>query len=171
MSQLELVTAVPVSGGLIAVVDPEDAWVLGHKWHRKAGKRAGVYYAKKSVERGGSKNSFYLHQCIVGPIPKGHSIDHINGNPLDNRRANLRIVTVSENNRNREGQKKSGGSRFTGVWRKGNRWRAEIWFGNKKYSFGGHPTEEAAHKARLEGERKLWGIVPRRAHLHGENNG
>jgi hypothetical protein len=35
--------------------------------------------------------------------PKGMSIDHINHNTLDNRKANLRIVTHQQNNTNRNG--------------------------------------------------------------------
>lgn len=35
-----------------------------------------------------------------GDIPKGYQIDHVNGIRDDNRLANLRAVTVAENNRN-----------------------------------------------------------------------
>ena len=40
-----------------------------------------------------------LHRLLMKP-PRNMVIDHINRNPLDNRRINLRICTVDENNRN-----------------------------------------------------------------------
>ena len=42
------------------------------------------------------KRSQSLHRFIM-KAPKGMCVDHINGNSLDNRRSNLRIVTQSEN--------------------------------------------------------------------------
>lgn len=49
--------------------------------------------------------SFQAHrivwEMVKGPIPEGMSIDHINGNPLDNRINNLRIATHSQNLCNR----------------------------------------------------------------------
>lgn len=51
--------------------------------------------------------SWRLHRYIMinilgNEITPQNPVDHINRNPLDNRRENLRIVTVSENNRNRK---------------------------------------------------------------------
>ena len=52
-----------------------------------------------------TKNKRYdrFHRLIF-PIRKGHVTDHINRNRLDNRKCNLREVTVLENSHNRENQ-------------------------------------------------------------------
>lgn len=41
-------------------------------------------------------------ETFIGPIPNGYEIDHLNRLPQDNRCENLRIVTRSQNNRNRK---------------------------------------------------------------------
>ena len=42
-----------------------------------------------------------LHRQITN-CPKGLTVDHINRNPLDDRKSNLRICTLKENNHNRK---------------------------------------------------------------------
>ncbi|PNH12581.1 hypothetical protein TSOC_000517 [Tetrabaena socialis] len=46
-------------------------------------------------------DSSTLHSRIVGTVPAGFSVDHINWQKADNRRDNLRIATMSEQNSNR----------------------------------------------------------------------
>ena len=50
----------------------------------------------------GRKNSKirYMHRIVTG-CPDGLVVDHINGNRLDNRKENLRCVSIRENSMNR----------------------------------------------------------------------
>lgn len=66
-----------------------------------------------------------LHRLITG-APDGMVVDHINHNTLDNRRANLRVVTIAENTQNRRGARRSNSSGLRGVsWHaRTNKWRA-----------------------------------------------
>ena len=85
----------------------------------------------------------YMHRMIMGD-PKGMMIDHINRNRLDNRRSNLRIVDCSGNMLNtkpREGKQ----SKYIGVHKHQNGWRAKFQYKHKVYDGGVYPTEEEAH--------------------------
>ena len=88
-----------------------------------------------------------LSQIIIGgKAPPGFKIDHENGNGLDNRRENLRIVSDGVNNHNR--LKKEGcSSNYFGVCAgKANKWTATIKFEGKSYYLGNFVTEEEAAK-------------------------
>lgn len=86
------------------------------------------------------------------------TIDHINGNRLDNRISNLRAASVAENTRN--GRKRSTNtSGFKGVsWRaQSQMYRAYIVKDGRQYGLGLHKTPEAAHIAYLEAAARLHG--------------
>jgi hypothetical protein len=74
-------------------------------------------YMKVDLYDSGKRTKTYIHRLVVtlfiGEIPKGHQVDHINGNCTDNRVINLRIVNRSENNLNRVFKK----SRYERVFR------------------------------------------------------
>lgn len=56
--------------------------------------------------------TLYLHREIMKPT-SDMVVDHINGNGLDNRRENMRVVTKSENSLNRRrGRKPFGNSEY-----------------------------------------------------------
>jgi len=82
-----------------------------------------------------------VHKYIIGAT-QGQTVDHINGDRLDNRRCNLRVCTVKENTRNRLVYgyhliKKNGKVRY----------RARVTVDGKRIHLGNYSTPEQAVKA------------------------
>lgn len=82
-----------------------------------------------------------MHQLLMNP-PDGRYVDHVNGNGLDNRRSNLRLVTNQQNQANST-KRAAASSKHKGVsWSKTKKkWRAYI-CPNKKYIHLGYFTSE-----------------------------
>jgi hypothetical protein len=89
-----------------------------------------------------------------GEFPNGQ-IDHINGNRIDNRIANLRVVTTSENQHNQRSPR--GNNPYLGVSVvKGTRyWQAHIAANGKQKNLGRFKTPEEARDAYIEA-KKIW---------------
>ncbi len=88
-----------IAGGQV-LVDKTDLLLLGsYKWHV-----SDTGYAVWRGIKDGVKQTVRMHRLLMD-APKDMVIDHLNGNPLDNRKANLRICTQSDNQRNRKGDK------------------------------------------------------------------
>lgn len=64
-------------------------------------------YAMANHHDSGKRYTFIMHRVILGCKDSSEWGDHINGNRLDNRRVNLRIVEPTENTRNRRVAKNS----------------------------------------------------------------
>ena len=92
----------------------------------------------------------YVHriawEICHGPIPDGMGIDHINGDPFDNRLNNLRLATRQQNSFNQRGKGRSGlkGATFSPAHGK---WRSEIRAGRVRKFLGHFDSAEAAHAA------------------------
>ncbi|WP_257164651.1 HNH endonuclease [Bradyrhizobium sp. SRS-191] len=92
------------------LVDAEDhAWLSQHTWNVWHGGARGRWkrYAKRNV--GADRATVRMHREIMKRAePRSerfmatHHVDHINGNALDNRRANLRWATPRQNAANRQ---------------------------------------------------------------------
>lgn len=87
-----------------------------------------------------------LYRFVFGVIPNGLGIDHIDRNPRNNRRSNLRVATGNLNCHNRKGR---GKSHFKGVgWHKtSKKWRAEICFNHRQHHLGAFDDEAEAAQA------------------------
>ena len=123
-----------------ALVDDEDYENL-QQFNWSLHVTAGSDYAKHIIK--GTNLTELMHRRIMNAI-KGQEIDHINGNGLDNRKSNLRIVTHQQNLMN---QKKTRGiSQFKGVtWDKSRKkWMARIKLNRKTINLGRFETEKEA---------------------------
>ena len=126
--------------GVVVLFDDEDIELVSrHKWWIVP-----QGYAVTKIKRvDGSRRTIGMHRLILGD-PATPATDHINRDRLDNRRANLRACSDSQNNRNRatvEGKTSS----HRGVSFKRGKWQVVIRVNGKLKWFGYHKTElEAA---------------------------
>lgn len=150
---------IPLPNGRFTIVDSSDyEWLLKWKWAL-----SGNGYVTRNIPRGftpSERNGYIvgIHRLILN-TPKGFKTDHINGNPLDNRRENLRIASNSQNlcNRGRPRNNKSG---FKGVCKCSDckSYHAQITFKGVNHTLGYFKTALEAHEAykaaalRLHGE-------------------
>lgn len=136
--------------GKVALVDDEDHEMLSkHNWHY-----TGRGYAERAFMVDGIKFTIYMHNQIMSR----KWIDHIDNNPLNNQRNNLRVATPSENQWNRKATKRNS----TGVkglsWQKrGNMWKGSIMAHGKTYQ------KQSKDRAIVE----QW-LATKRVELHGE---
>ena len=102
-------------------------------------------------------NNKKLHRVILD-CPDDMFVDHINHNPLNNSRSNLRIVTNQQNLMNR-GKQKNNSSGIIGVcWNKREeKWVAQIMLNNKNIHLGRFDDLEEACEVRKEAEIKYFG--------------
>lgn len=94
-----------------------------------------------------------LHRYLLKLDDPKKVVDHINHNPLDNRRSNMRVCTSQENSRN-----KGGGHPIHGIrLMKSGKYQVRIMFQRKEYRIGYFTNLEDAIKARFEAEDRFHG--------------
>lgn len=101
---------IPLTKGFAAIVDDDDAdWVNQWKWNfcPNNPRNPSSGYARRCgpPDENGKRPRIFMHRELVrrwGLDMTGFpQVDHINLNPLDNRRENLRPITVAGNRQNR----------------------------------------------------------------------
>ena len=140
---------VVTSNGEIILIDSDDfekvkryTWCIGKTGYPVANT------GKKVVK---------LHRYILNLSDSKDIRDHINGNPLDNRKSNLRKCTVADNNKNCKLSKNSK-TGYTGVLlTRSGKYRARIMVNRKEIGLGIYETMEEAIFARRKAEEKYYG--------------
>lgn len=149
MSATATWTFLPV-GSKFTMVDAED-YERFKDWSWHIVRPGGRPY----VQGRGSGLREYLHRLILG-LEKGdpRDADHINGDPLDNRRCNLRAINHRENIQNRRGVNANNTSGYRGVYFSAGRWRAKVQVNGKNHYFGGFDTPAEANAAAVAFRRE-----------------
>lgn len=126
-----------------AVVDNSDYYALS-RWLWKLNK--GIYACRYDKAGG----TIYMHREVLGLLPgDGFDADHINGDGLDNQRANLRVVSRKLNIQNRQTGNRGARSAYRGVslCKQTGRWTATVTIDRHCHWLGRHDTEEQAAAA------------------------
>lgn len=142
---------IQLTKGQVAIVDDRD-YTRVSKWS--------WYYDRYAKRNHWDKNNkkyvgWYMHSFIMG-TPKGMDTDHINGNKLDNRRSNLRILTRSQNKASSSLQYSNNTTGYKGVHfdKSRDKYMAFIRVNGKMHNLGRFNNKEDAIAIRKEAEEQ-----------------
>lgn len=138
---------------LRTVIDAQDVQAVldfPGRWHPWFNRHTQSWYVRANVPAANGKKSLvWLHRFIM-KAPAGFVVDHMDGDSLNNRRSNLRVVSDTVNKLNRH--KPNRNNRSTGIrgvrWAEhAKKWRAVISVGNRPKYLGYFDTPEEAQEA------------------------
>lgn len=139
---------------LSCFIDKEDLDKINIKgiWHitNKNNRIDGV---RTKIQKNGIRKQIWMHNLILDKIDSNNIIDHIDHNPLNNRKSNLREITKRENSQNISPtlSSKTGHRNIT---IQNNRYRVRI---NNK-SFGSYETLEEAIDVAKEKRKEIFHV-------------
>lgn len=134
---------IPIAGGKIVLVDDADYDVLASfKWYLSStGYATRTHWFGRQFKP--KKKHVWMHRQLC-PITKDQPlVDHKNGNKLDNRRANLRASTKSQNGSNR-GRTRINQTGFKGVSKHTSGFISQIRVHNRNHYLGWYSSPEPA---------------------------
>ena len=152
------VKEIKLKSGQVALIDAEDfEKVEPYNWYyNHSSPRLEYAFGRK---KNSSVSKIPMHRLILD-FPEDKSIDHINGNGLDNRKENLRICSHKMNMANQRvrSNNKSG---FKGVHKQGEKWVASICSNYKINYLGIFNTPEEAASVYNNKAKELFGEFAR----------
>ena len=142
-----------------AIIDIEDLEkVLKYKWTDM-----GHYFKSQELNQ-------YLHRFVLNYDGKD-DVDHINGNKLDCRKNNLRVITHSLNASNQKlSSRNTSGVIGVSYDSARKKWKSEIKVNKKRFNLGRFDFIDDAIIARLKAEKEKLGDVAPQKHLFEKYN-
>lgn len=114
---------IPITRGMVALVDDDDYEKLSALVWQATGQRNN-WYASRSVVVNGEARRFFMHRMIVGLEPGNQmEVDHIDGDGLNNQKSNLRVCLPKQNALNKKRSKGTNPYRWVYPSR-GSKWLA-----------------------------------------------
>jgi len=117
---------ITITGGKFVQVDEDDyKFLMQWKWQISHGYaiRSETLPIKTATKKSYKKKTIFMHCEIM----KRKSVDHKDGNRLNNQKYNLRLATKSQNMMNKNKPTLiNPSSRYKGVCKRGNKWHARI---------------------------------------------
>lgn len=167
---------IPLTKGAVAMVSLEDVDLLNRNhWHLQS---AGYAACRRRTVSGQKSMILLMHREVMREAlqrsPAGHYVDHINGNRLDNRRQNLRVVSPAQSAVNKHSEivrrRKNPGHRgvcYAPELNRGNPWMAYITKAGKRQHLGYHATAELAAATYRSAAIRIHGEF---SNFHAKNN-
>lgn len=139
--------------GGITIVSDEDASLASYDWFQNS---RGYVISAEPFRGMARLHREIMARMVEHDLTPWMQIDHIDGDPLNNQRDNLRLATHSQNQANRG---PNGRRRYKGVYRSPTqgRWYAKIMADGKQHYLGTFSTAVAAARAYDAAARELHG--------------
>jgi hypothetical protein len=147
--------SIPLSQGQSVLVDDEDYPLLSDfRWCYRAERSGRQGYAVRHVKVEGKDRLLYLHRQLMQSGP-GQEVIFLNHDPLDCRRANLRVVSKQEARQHHRVRSDSkSGSKGVRYNPDNETWTAVVYRHGHCYHVGTYYSQEAAQAAYEQGLRR-----------------
>lgn len=144
-----------LNGHSVVCDDEDDSLILDGSWRISSGRVVRLHF------EGRRYLGVELFHRVITDCPLDLVVDHVNGDPLDNRRINLRLCEQRQNAWNRKVYTNNS-SGVTGVYYDSSKktfkpWRAQIRCDGKKINLGRFSSLEDAKAVRLAAEMYYFG--------------
>jgi hypothetical protein len=141
---------IKLTHGYFTEIDDEDGDLADIKWYASMDTmtqaRNKIYATVCRCNKTTRLHRVILERMLGRSLENKEECDHIDGDTLNNKRANLRLATHKQNLRNRIKQSKE--NKFKGVYfeRFTGKWKAQIMLDGKNYNLGRYSSEIDAAK-------------------------
>jgi hypothetical protein len=156
------IVSVTLADGSLLLINTADTHLLGkYTWRLRGDAKHGRYVARRTWSEGRiNQITILLHRLILD-APPGTYVDHADGDPLNNTRDNLRIVSHKQNCWNRMRTDAAAG--YKGVTRRGasGKYRAAINKDGIRFNLGCFVSAEGAARAYNVAATEMFGEYAR----------